>query len=143
MFYNFNAHKPAPDSKSHEPNASSLLAERIFQKAVSLQRKWATFMGLQTARLSNNRLKSLCLGILISASVYSAYLICDGMIALTTYAIPYRIHPLWSFDPSDKKLSARKAFAFEQYLDSLHQVFVQDSILLFNPNQPSDATNRH
>lgn len=131
MFYNFNAHR----AKNAAPQHDQALARQIFQKLTAVQRRWAGFMEQQSKKLSGTWLKALSLTVLAVSGVYSAYLICDGVLSLSHSHTPSSFHRLWPFDPNGTKQKLRNMSGFQVYLDSLEKAVTNDSLNQLKQNR--------
>ena len=128
MFYKFNAHrarKPAekPDYK---------LARQIFQKLITMQRCWASYMGSRAEKLTCGWLKALCITVITVSSSYCAYLIFEGFISLNKTGADARQGPIWPFDPYGIKEQLRSKSRLSIYLDSLENAVIKDSLNQLN-----------
>ena len=128
MFYKFNAHrarKPAekPDYK---------LARQIFQKLITLQRSWASYMGSKAEKLTSGWLKALCVTVITVSSSYCAYLIFEGFISINKTGANARQGHIRVFDPSGIKEQLRAQTELNNYLDSLENAVLEDSLNQLN-----------
>lgn len=128
MFYKFNAHrarKPAekPDYK---------LAIQIFRKLITMQRSWASYMGSRAEKLSCAWLKALCVTVITVSSSYCAYLIFEGFISLNKTGADARQGHIRVFDPSGIKEQLRAQTELNNYLDSLENAVLIDSLNQLN-----------
>jgi hypothetical protein len=130
MFYNFNAHRRPQHSVKQD-----LLARKIFDKIILIQRKWANYMDRKLRRLSLGGIKVLCLTVLLATGFYSLYLLADGFCSLYSFEIPSEISRLWPVEPQRTPRRLLLRAQFRLYLDSLEKSVVQDSLNQLNQKQ--------
>ncbi|WP_254412118.1 hypothetical protein [Dyadobacter diqingensis] len=128
MFYKFNAHR----ARKPAEKADYKLAGQIFQKLITLQRCWASYMGSRAEKLTYGWLKALCVTVITVSSTYCAYLIFEGFISLNKTGTSARQGHIWAFDPFGIKEQLRAQTELNNYLDSLENAVLKDSLNQLN-----------
>ena len=131
MFYKFNAHR----ARKPAEKADYKLARQIFQKLIMMQRCWASYMGYRAKKLTSGWLKALCITVITVSSVYCGYLIFEGFISLNKTGASARKGHIWTFDPFGIKEQLRAKSELNNYLDSLENAVLKDSLNQLNHNQ--------
>ena len=128
MFYKFNAHR----ARKPAEKANSKLARQIFQKLITVQRFWASYMGSRAEKLTSRWLKALSVTVITVCSSYCAYLIYEGFISLNKTGADARQSHIWAFDPFGIKEQLRAQTELNNYLDSLENAVIKDSLNQLN-----------
>lgn len=128
MFYKFNALRARKPAQKTDYK----LAGKIFQKLISLQRSWASYMGSRAEKLTCGWLKVFCVTVITVSTSYCAYLIFEGFISLNKTGTSARQGHIWAFDPFGIKEQLRAQTELNNYLDSLENAVLKDSLNQLN-----------
>jgi hypothetical protein len=128
MFYKFNAHR----ARKPAERADYRLARQIFQRLITIQQSWASFMGAWAEKLTSGWLKALCAAVLTVSSLYCAYLIFEGFISINKPETGAPTLHIWPFDPYGIKEQLRAKSELRIYFDSLENAVIEDSLNQLN-----------